>query len=159
MPLAGEKVRAADVGPRGLVAAPATSAAGQAGTTTTEVKDLGVGDYTFVAVSGRIYRVTYNARCQSTVAADKMDCRVRDGGASSPTNVSTLIAGSEVSCNITAGGEHLLMTQILTGLSAGTHIIAAFYLRVVGTGSVTVSNSTGQVRELYVEDVTGSSAN
>lgn len=138
---------------RGLMAAPATNAAAQAAATTTELKDTGVGDYTFTAVAGRQYRVVYQCRIQSTVANDKADVRIRDGGASSPTNTSTLRAGAEITIGSATGGEHLVVTQVLTGLAAGTHIIAAFYVRAAGTGNVNVSNATGQTRELYVEDI------
>lgn len=153
MPAAGSLIRAGDVSR--LVATPATSAVTSATTTTTEVKDSNVGDYTFTAVSGHTYRVKYQCRAASTVAQDKVDVRIRDGGGSSPTNTSTLVAGAEttIASASVALTEDLKVEQLMVGLSAGTHIIAAFFLRAAGTGNVSLGQATGQTRELYVEDM------
>ncbi|SRR6266540_2142627 len=141
--------------PRGIVAVPKTGTGATAIATTTELKDLVVGDYTFTAVAGRRYRVHFQCRLRSTVAADKVDVRIRDGVGSSPTNVSTLLTGAEGTVAATTGGDDLKVEQTLLGLSAGTHIIAAFYIRALGTGNVTLDVATGQNRELYVEDIGG----
>lgn len=137
--------------PRGIVAAPAVSSAVTTGITTVETKDGGCGDYTFTAVAGRRYRIKYQARARSTVVGDKVDIRIRDGGAASPTNASTLVAGAETSSGSTTGDD-LKVDSAIT-LSAGTHTIAAFYVRAAGTGTVTLDQATGQQRELYVEDI------
>lgn len=137
----------------GIVAAPATSTAATTGVTTTETKDGGVGDYAFTAVAGRRYRVHYTCRADSSADQDAMDVRVRDGGASSPTNASALVAGAEIKQSGTAGGQHVCIAQLMLGLSAGTHTVAAFYVRALGTGTVNVTQATGQTRELYVCDV------
>jgi len=138
--------------PRGLVNGIAQSTAATTAVTTTETKDDGVGDYAFTVKTGHFYRVTYQCRARSSAAGDKIDVRIRDGGASSPTNTSTLRAGGEVGVNTTTG-DQLIVTQMLSGLAAGTHTLAAFYVRAAGTGNVNVDQATGQTRELYVEDL------
>ncbi len=63
--------------------------------------------------------------------------------------------GAEGTVAATTGGDDLKVEQTLLGLSAGTHIIAAFYIRALGTGNVTLDVATGQNRELYVEASAG----
>lgn len=145
--------------PAGIVTR-ATSTAATSSITTTETKDAGCGDLTFTALLGRRYRIFYRARCQTNVADSAIVLRVRDGGGSSPTNTSTIVAASQVTPNGTGGaGDEQTVNQILTcvaspsatdEIAAGTHKVAPFYVRTAGTGTVSVSQTL--LREFYVYD-------
>lgn len=137
-----------------------TSVAATSGVTTTETKDGGTGDLTFTAVEGRRYRVYYRARAQTNAGGTSIVFRIRDGGGSSPTNTSTIVGASQTTPAGTGGqGEELEVNQTLTcatggsgidEISAGTHKVAAFYVRSAGTGTVNPSQTFQ--REFYVYD-------
>ena len=138
---------------RGLVGRNASSTAAST-TTTTEVKDTNVGDLVFTAAGTHaLYRVKYRARAQSDAAATSVDYRIRDGGGSSPTNGSTQLAGASIylAAASGAGASQLICEEEVTGLAAGTHTIAGFYVRTSGAGNVNPGQATGQVRALTVE--------
>lgn len=129
------------------------SGAGSSSSTTGEIKDQQVGDLSFTAVAGRKYRIKWVGRVQSVSGAAGVDIRIRDGGASSPTNVSTQRVGASGSIQSAggAGAHQVIAEQTVSGLSAGTHTIAAFVAATTG-GAVLVSEASGQLRELVVYD-------
>jgi hypothetical protein len=118
-----------------------------------EAKDTGVGNVTFTVVAGHKYRVHYVARAQAVSAAASEDFRIRDGGGGSPGTGSTLLAGASSGIMQPGGGDsrQLICTEIISGLSAGPHTIAAFYASTSG-GTVTAAEATGQSRQLTVYD-------
>ena len=121
-------------------------------TTTTEVKDTNVGDLAFTAIPAATYRVKYRARANTSLAPSDIDFRIRDSGsASSPTNTSTLLAGATLNLQGIVG--QLICEAEVTGLSAGTHTIAGFYVRAGGSGNIKPDQSTGQLRTLTVERI------
>jgi hypothetical protein len=133
----------------GLTYVTATSA--QSTTTTTFVKDSGIGDLVFVADNANTpHRIRYIARAISDAANTTMDYRLYDGGVSSPTTSSTLIGGASVVLYAVSVSTQLVCEVIQT-FSAGTHTVAAFYGRTSGTGNV--NPTTGQ-RILSIEALT-----
>lgn len=123
------------------------------------LKDTDVGDLTFTAVSGRNYRLTFSSGFRSDTATATMDVTIRDGNGSSPTSASTAIVGTSAFIAGTGGGGRTNFPVEKTvscpgDISAGTHIVAAFYARSTGTaGSVVyLQESASQHRELCVYD-------
>jgi hypothetical protein len=144
--------------PKGLIARSRSSAAAtNSGTINTPLKDTGVGDVSFVAVSGRNYRFTYKARCRcDTIAIQTMTLSVRDGNASSPTSASTSLEDTAIQVQSLAGtgatGEVVIRTLVCpTDISAGTHILAPFYTRTVNNGA-TGTVAVDSTRELAIYD-------
>lgn len=123
--------------------------------TTTELKDGGVGDLTVTVTDATAwYQIKYIARVQSTVANDVIDLHIRDGGSSSPTIASTLIAaGSQPVPAVAGAGATNLTVESYVQFTVGTHILAGFYTRTAGTGSVSVAQATGAQRVLSVAQV------
>lgn len=129
---------------------------GASGTTTTAIaKDTAVGDVQFaVAEVNDWYRVSYLARVQSDAAPATVDFQIRDGGASSPTSTSGIIAGASRQVTNTGGaGAQDLQCIGYVQFSVGTHTIAAFFVRTAGSGNVQANQSTGSKRMLIVERV------
>jgi hypothetical protein len=123
----------------------------------TLIKDSGCGDLAFTAVAGRRYRLSYRARFASSVAADAADVRILDNGASSPVAGSTARAGSSyyMPSGTSNGSVNIVVdawVDCTADIAAGVHTVAAFFTRTVGTGTVTLSQATGQVRTLTVKD-------
>jgi hypothetical protein len=122
--------------PAGGVAAPATSTAATTAVSA-ETKDGGVGDYQFTAYAGRWYEVRYSARGQTDTINTSLDVVIRDGGGSSPGTSSTAIAAASLALPIAAGsGATGLKIADPVQFTAGTHTLAAFYLRTAGAGQL-----------------------
>lgn len=131
------------------------SSAAQSTTTSTEVKDAGVGDLTVTVTDATAwYRVKYIARINSSVANDLVDIRIRDGGGSSPTNTSTQITGAEMGVSVGGTGGNNVTAEQLVQFTVGTHTLAGFYVRAAGTGNVNVSQASGAQRVLSCEQIT-----
>lgn len=146
-----------DALPKGLIArSRSSSTVTNSSTINTPLKDGGVGDVAFVAVSGRNYRFTYKARCRcDTTAVQTMTISIRDGNASSPTSASTELENTAIQIQSTQGvgatGEVVFRTLTCPGdISAGTHTLAAFYTRTVNNGGGTVA--VDSTRELAIYD-------
>lgn len=128
----------------------------------TERKDDSVGDLLFNTVAGRRYRIGYTARV-GTIAGvagvTTADIRIRDGLSFSPTNASNLLTGSSYPISGPGGALQVnVVTEAVLDcpedIGIGAHTIAAFYIRITGTTNlVTIAQSTGQERTLYVEDI------
>lgn len=143
--------------PRGIMAAPLTSIANGTATaaSTTEVKNIILGDYTFTAEANRRYRVHYHgAMGNSDTVNCRMITRIRDGGVGSPGIASTLIA--EVATYLTetgvssAGRASIDVLHTFTA-TAGVHILAAFTQSP--DSAIMTPVPTGAGIELYVEDI------
>lgn len=121
---------------------------------TVETKDGGVGDVTFTAVAGRKYRIRYTTLVSVATANTNVFIRLRDGGASSPTTSSTLLTQGNTGMITQLGGPGqptIVVDQLLSGLSAGTHTVAAFY-GVLSGGTTCTLGTTPPTRELNVFD-------
>lgn len=128
---------------------PASTGTSAATTTSTEVRDTTLGNYVFTAFAGRRYRACLDgATVALGAAADIALVRIRNGGASTPTNASTLISQGTTAPGETATSIALPMGNTFVP-GAGTVTLAAFYMRVSGTGNVVLA---GQ-RELYAVDL------
>lgn len=133
-----------------------TSTAATSNATTSAVKDGGPGDLAFsVTSTSTVYRVRYIARAQTDAASSTVDFQIRDGGSSSPTNASPIVAAASTVLTITAGaGAIALVCEGIGTFTVGTHTIAGFYVRTSGSGNITVAQSTGGQRILSVEALT-----
>lgn len=123
-------------------------------TTVSEARDSNLGNAVFTAVASHKYRVRAVIRglCD---AASTMDVKIRDGGGSTPTTSSTLLTAGTIQM-VNSGGTGsitLVVEQIITGLSAGTHTLGVFFVRTAGSGNVSLTQATGSMRQLSVEDL------
>ena len=129
-------------------------------TTTTEAKDTQVGDLTLTVTDASAwYRITYEARLTTDAASALVTIRVRDGGSSSPTNTSALIAQGSSLLSVAGGpGQVTQHAQSLRQFTVGTHNLAGFYIREAGTGNVGLlaldGGSATLSRFLIVEQIT-----
>ena len=117
---------------------PALGTSSAAGTQTsgTELKDTGIGDVTLTVSDATVwYELTYNPNMVSSNANNRADVKIRDGGASSPTNASTLLAWS-TGTNPGAGANFAVTVTALAVVqfTVGTHVLAPFYAMGNGTG-------------------------
>ena len=146
----------------GDLPAPATTSTTSETTTgasLTEVRDTNLGNYQFTARAGRTYRVALEGmRVGVETGATGLPLlpvvRIRDGGGSTPTTSSTIVAEARTSIN-TAGGvgqRELYVAVPLIGLSAGTHTLGAFILD--GNGANNNRRAMVGTRYLYVTDIT-----
>jgi hypothetical protein len=146
--------------PARLMAAPKTTVTN--GTVTsglTETRDDILGTYVFTGVSGRFYRVTYANLIGNGTAADLYNVRIRDGGASTPTAGSPLLAETAWVPFATGGaGRTPIPLSDVFQVSSGVHTIATFGFRSTGSGAFTATspaaNGGSMPRSLYVEDIT-----
>lgn len=115
-------------------------------------KDTGIGDIAFDVGDATVwYKIVYIARAATDVNATTIDFRIYDGGTSSPTNASTIIAAASIYLPVAGGaGQSQLILEQHVQLAVGTHTIAAFFGKITGSGNAAVANSTGQARELSV---------
>jgi hypothetical protein len=143
--------------PRGIIVAPTTS--GSNGTATsggTETLDTVLGTYSFTAVTGRRYEVHYNnCKINASVADDLYEFRIRNGGASTPTALSALVAAFAVGVHVNGGtgqvGANVLGTFVP---GAGVVTLGVFLVRIAGSGVGTpIAPTAGILRELYAVDI------
>jgi hypothetical protein len=138
--------------PRGIMADPVTTAsAGTATSGTTETRDAVLGNYVFTSEgTARRYRVTYSLGIGTDTVNDLVKINVRDGGGSTPTAASTLLASAQMRLVAVggAGQVSLVVTGTFTA-AAGTRTLSAFAQRISGSGVETPA----LLRELYVEDI------
>lgn len=151
--LAGQEVPASALNRGGSIpgGTPAsTSSSGTASSGTTETRDAVLGDFVFTAAAGRRYRVWWTGGMSGT-AGERCAVRVRDGGGSTPTSSSTLLAETRHVPDATGGaGQVTIPPAVATAvLSAGTHTLSAFTIRLNGSNDFTPVFT----RELYVEDM------
>jgi len=116
---------------------------------TTELRDTVLGNYVFTAVAGRRYQVIYSGMVLGfDTAGDIGIIRIRNGGASTPTATSTLIAsGQSKGVDVGGGSSGNYMGTFVPG--AGVQTLSAFGIRYSTGGTMTPTNQ----RELYVVDL------
>jgi hypothetical protein len=153
----GEELSADDLNtrfPRGIMTAPTTSMANGTATAadTVEVRDAVLGNYVFTALANRRYRAWYTGGINSATIDTQYIQRIRDGGASTPTAASTLIAESNehIAEASTGGIKTVLIGQTFTA-TAGVHTLSLFSQSP--NSAVLTPVPRGTPRELYVEDI------
>ena len=121
---------------------------------TTETLDAVLGTYTFTAVASRRYRAILDgALVNTTVANDWVGVRIRNGGGSTPTATSTLVAASQTSVGATGGGGQPGLQVANTFVpGAGTVTLGVFVVRLIGSG-VELIASAALARQLYAVDM------
>jgi hypothetical protein len=148
--------------PRGIMATPvSTSTNGTATSGTTETRDAILGDYVFTSAgTSRQYRVVIeNLIGNGSQAGDVFQIRVRDGGGSTPTALSTLIAETcWTPISLTGTSSRAPIPYAITFTAAsGTRTLSMFVVRTSGGGTFTPLASAGNggtaARKLYVEDI------
>jgi hypothetical protein len=139
--------------PRGIPVVPtASSSTGTATSGTTETRDAVLGDYQFTAVTNRRYRIMYTGLIgNGSVAADTYAVNIRDGGSSTPTAASPLVAtvSSWPVLVVGTGGRLPIFVSDTVTPAAGVRTLGAFAVRNSGTGVFTPVGT----RSLYVEDI------
>lgn len=153
--LAGQKITAAMFN-RGIVAAPVASTANGTATAanTTEVRDSVLGNYTFTAEAGRWYQVVYVGSLTNVdTVSVRMNTRIRDGVASTPTTASTMLAESTdyVTETGSTGRASIVIESQPVQLSAGTHTLSVFTQSPDSAICTPVPSSLP--RTLYVRDL------
>lgn len=138
---------------RGVMAAPRriTSDGTATAANTTEIRDAVFGNYVFTAQAGRQYRVVYTGNGNAG-AAGRFTHRIRDGGASTPTTASTMIAENTMRMATlgTTGRQTMTLAEAFTA-TAGTRTLSLF---TISPESVVMTPVTAGVgRTMYVEDI------
>lgn len=138
-----------------LAGIPAPTASSSTGTavTTPETLDSVLGTYQFtVPTNGALWR--YEAVFQgwriSGTAGELWGVHIRDGGASAPTNTSTLVASYDMDIPATGGAGQISGRCSGTWVpGAGTHTLGTFLVRNSGTNTGTLIAADGISRELF----------
>jgi hypothetical protein len=138
----------------GIVAPPInTISNGTPSSAGTEIRDDVLGPYQFEAQDSVRYRVWLLGReMNGSVAGDRFAFNIRNGGASTPTAASPLVAAAThvVQVILTAGREVVMVSgSFIPG--AGTVTLAVFTVRLAGTGVCTPT--TTSISEFYVEAI------
>jgi hypothetical protein len=135
-----------------------TYPANTSGVAGVETRDAVLGNYVFTALANHRYHALFeNARCGGNGANTLLTTNIRNGGASTPTNASTLIA-STVSDLRVAGGPGIIGVPTCSGLftpGAGVQTLGIFG-QMQGTAAVGSANhftTAPALRSLYVEDM------
>ena len=157
MPSAGDIIEAVDVQIPGVqlgtVAIVTTVSNGTVTSGGTETRDAVLGNLVFTVAAAQAatrYRVCLAGRgLNCTAAADRFTLNFRDGGASTPTAVSTQV-GPNFNVTFAAIGSPGVAANFWASTyvpGAGTHTIGTFWVRTSGTGTVTPVGAC----EFYVE--------
>lgn len=163
----GQKLFASQM--EGLTASPTTATGNGTATTsnsTTEVRDAVLGNFTFTSLTGHRYEIRlmnliFNA---SGDPGDTWALRIRDGGSSTPTTASTLVAETVSKTIATGSGGRRPIHIIEQWLpSAGSHTLSFFAKLLTDVSNVDGSQftpcapavETGSTwyRSLYVVDL------
>lgn len=141
-----------------LAPAPTTSnSTGTITSGTTETRDAVLGDFAFtvptVAATWRFEAIVTNVKLNFTTADDLFAITIRDGGGSSPTSASTLVAELNVMQHLSGGTGQMSWTCSGSWVpGAGVHTLSMFLVRRNGAGTAqAVAGAKG--RELYVKFV------
>jgi len=148
---AGVKAAIAN-GPGSIMGAPTTATTNGTPTTgTTVTRDAVLGNYAFTAVAGHRYRAIIDGLLMNTsVASDVAVVTVRNGGASTPTAASPVVASTQTWIPSAGGAGQMAALAAGTFVpGAGTVTLSAFVARAAGTGVETPAGS----RELYAVDL------
>lgn len=157
--LSGEELNASDM--PGVPLTPTSQTANGTPTSgTTETMDVVLGTYVFTTPGAHRFEARMNGLIgNGSVTSDAYAIRIRDGGASTPTSASTLIAEQVWHCtNAGTGGRGPIPLAGTFTPSAGTHTLGVFAVRLQGTGIFTPLCPNGDIagvlgRELFVVDL------
>jgi len=145
---------------QGVLGTPTTAAS--PGTTApngapgTETRDAVMGNYIFTAVAGRRYRVSLDsAKISVGTNGTTVTVRIRNGGASTPTAASTLIAETSYygAIAVVPGQTGVPDLSGLFTPGAGTQTLSAFLQVTAGAGAANIVSPASLTRALYVEDM------
>lgn len=134
---------------KGYVAHNERTAASPAFTTV----ELVVQSLTFDAIAGQRYKVTADQGCQSTVAGDNPQVRLRWATGPAVTTAGTEFMSKLPSLPIINEGELFTLTGWFTAPITGDITVGVTMIRSLGTGTLTSFASALQVCTLYVEAV------
>ena len=120
-----------------------------------EIMDAVLGNYTFTAVAGRRYRAVLDGLgVDTTVAADLICVRIRNGGASAPTITSTAVAAAQSRPAVAGGtGDESVVLGNTFVPGAGVVTLGASIQRLVGTGVEMMIAIQAVPRQLYAVDL------
>ena len=128
--------------PRGIMATPATSTTTDSTITTTEEVML---SYTFSAVSGRMYQITYVEPSLGGTTASTGSARLREDSISGATI-------SQIRYPIsTTLQNYVTMTFVFTAAASGSKTIVATQL--AGANTVTATRSSVLIAALWAIDI------
>jgi len=132
----------------------ATGSNGTATSGTTEIRDAVLGNYAFTAVAGVRYRVLIDGLLSNgSVVGDTFQVNIRNGGTSTPTAASPLVASARAFIPAVDGlGQALIPLAKTFAPGAGLVTLSLFAVRLAGTGVFTPTSSAAG-RELYVVNV------
>jgi hypothetical protein len=134
---AGNKLLASELNalPR-VIDRVSNSASGTITSGTTDTMDIVLGTVSCVADGSTYYRIELlNLQASSSVANDHYVITIKDGGASTPTTLSTEIARTLWRDQASGGpGQEGFYVGNTVLLSAGTHTFGMFAQRDAGTG-------------------------
>jgi hypothetical protein len=119
-----------------------TSSNGTSTSGTTETLDAVLGTYSFTALAGVRYRAMLTNIMlfgTSTAVGDRYTINIRNGGNTTPSSSSTLVATLNVIIDGSGGGftgdvGHVVSGTFMPG--AGTVTLGVFVVRVSGTGTI-----------------------
>lgn len=137
--------------PKGRAAGATLNAARSVGTLESAI--TGLDSVAVTAVVGRRYKVTVTLLTVTSVGSNSLQFKIRDGGGSAPTNVSTLLHTTDL-VNVDTTNKLVHYHVEVSGLSAGTHTLGLFGAASSGTNTPTVGSATASALSyLTVEDI------
>jgi hypothetical protein len=155
-------MRAATTGmwlPSGLQAMASTSSNGTASSATTATRDAVLGSAVFQVPSEWASTMTYEVGAYFSgggdTSGDWFGFTIRDGGASTPTGASPVIAWGDLHpkvTNPTSSQEMMIVLAHNVAFSAGTHTLGLFTQRLTGTGIATPNSPSSGVHFLWVKN-------
>lgn len=135
-----------------------TSTSVEGGANATPIKDFGLGDIKFNAITGRRYHIGYRGRMTSAAVSQAGDAQIRMADTAVNASNSTILNASH-NYLPTAGGigqSQFVVDAFIdcpADVAPGAHYVAPFFVRTAGASTVTVNQSTGAQRVFFVEDV------
>lgn len=109
--------------------------------TTTETV---VDSFTFTAVAGCNYRVSYESSGQSSVVNDLIKVQMRYKAGSTPDITGTIFTSKILNADIAGKGALFSITKALPVLTPGPYVVVATMLRNSGSGNVVSFGSAEQ---------------
>lgn len=134
----------------GIPAAPSTSTGNGTPAGATEIIDDGLPPYVFKSLAGVRYRVTLTGRsCAGGVAGDRGDLRLRYTTDSSVPTISDTLVGNDKPFGVVPVTFEVGHNTTFVPGAADECTIAAFWIRLSGTGTMTPSGGC----QLYAEPI------
>jgi hypothetical protein len=111
-------------------------------TLNTTLADIGSASVTFTAVSGRLYKVTYNAQMQKVTTNGYIEITITNGaGTNIYDSFTDVTAGSYINYSV---------TSVITGLSGSVTVKAR---GIVSSGTATIFRNANNPTSFSVEDI------